>query len=392
MDARARRGSRATSIPATRTLPASARRSPATTETSVVLPAPLRPRSPTMLPGSTARSTPSSATVAPYDLRTPSDVEGRAAAAPVGGRSAIRPSQGYARAVRFQPVCWIPMSIPQSERVWQGSDMTFEPLTPERRRELTRRHLLEAAAIVFARDGFHGAPLDDVAALAGFTKGAVYSNFKSKDDLFLALLDDRVDQQFAVTAEVSELGPHDRESQFPQMRSLDLGRSSPRTPSPRSTSSSCSTPRRNPVAREKLIASSRRERDLIEALITREQGNVDAAAPYSTTALAEFSRAVLNGLSLTRLVDPEAVTETTLDTTLAMLYDAMGADPDDHGSLGESHDRIAADRLALLQRVERGRQVGERNVLADDGAQHARREQLQAARRAASRRRGARGS
>src|SRR5687768_14330052 len=56
----------------------------------------------------------------------------------------------------------------------------FEPLTPQRRREMTREHLLEAAAIVFARDGFHRASLDDIAALAGFTKGAVYSNFKSK--------------------------------------------------------------------------------------------------------------------------------------------------------------------------------------------------------------------
>ena len=80
--------------------------------------------------------------------------------------------------------------------------MSFEPLTPDRRRAMTRRHLLEAAAIVFARDGFHGATLDAIASYAGFTKGAVYSNFKSKDDLFLALLDDRIDRQAAITAEV----------------------------------------------------------------------------------------------------------------------------------------------------------------------------------------------
>ncbi len=205
--------------------------------------------------------------------------------------------------------------------------MTLEPLTPERRRELTRRHLLEAAAVVFARDGFHGARLDDVAALAGFTKGAVYSNFKSKDDLFLALLDDRVDQQFAVTAEILDLGPHDRESQFPQMRGLI---------SVFFTEDAFAAlylefvlyARRNPAAREKLIASARRERDLIESLITREQGNVNAAAPYSTRALAEFSRAVFNGLSLTRLIDPEAITDSTLDDTLDMLYEAMGAESD----------------------------------------------------------------
>jgi AcrR family transcriptional regulator len=61
---------------------------------------------------------------------------------------------------------------------------------------MTRRHLLEAAAIVFAQKGFHAATLDEAAAAAGFTKGAVYSNFKSKDDLFLALFDDRIERQF----------------------------------------------------------------------------------------------------------------------------------------------------------------------------------------------------
>ena len=49
----------------------------------------------------------------------------------------------------------IPVSIYRTE-VWQGEiRVTFEPLTPERRRAQTRRHLLEAAAIVFARKGFH---------------------------------------------------------------------------------------------------------------------------------------------------------------------------------------------------------------------------------------------
>src|SRR5262249_51184370 len=98
--------------------------------------------------------------------------------------------------------------------------MTFEPLTPERRRAMTRQHLLEAAAIVFARDGFHGATLDDVASTAGFTKGAVYSNFKNKEDLFLELLDDRVTRQLAVVFDVIDAGPHDKVEQFPRVREL----------------------------------------------------------------------------------------------------------------------------------------------------------------------------
>lgn len=59
-------------------------------------------------------------------------------------------------------------------------------------RDEVRRALLDAAAQVFARRGIDAASLDDVAAAAGFTKGAVYSNFGSKDGLVAALVDDRV--------------------------------------------------------------------------------------------------------------------------------------------------------------------------------------------------------
>jgi len=60
------------------------------------------------------------------------------------------------------------------------------------RREAVRRRLLDAALQVFAERGFAGASLDEVAAAAGLTKGAIYSNFESKDDLFFAMMSDQV--------------------------------------------------------------------------------------------------------------------------------------------------------------------------------------------------------
>ncbi|MEU5883675.1 TetR/AcrR family transcriptional regulator [Spirillospora sp. NPDC047279] len=59
----------------------------------------------------------------------------------------------------------------------------------QERRELTRAALLGAAEKLWAERGIHGASLDDVAAAAGLTKGAVYSNFAGKTDLLLALLE-----------------------------------------------------------------------------------------------------------------------------------------------------------------------------------------------------------
>lgn len=67
----------------------------------------------------------------------------------------------------------------------------MERLTRAERRRRTRDELLDAAELVFARLGFHGASLDAIATEAGFTKGAVYSNFPGKDALFLALLERR---------------------------------------------------------------------------------------------------------------------------------------------------------------------------------------------------------
>jgi AcrR family transcriptional regulator len=62
-----------------------------------------------------------------------------------------------------------------------------ERLSRSENRHLTRERLLDAAADVFNRLGFHGASLEAVAEAAGYTKGAVYSNFATKGDLFIAL-------------------------------------------------------------------------------------------------------------------------------------------------------------------------------------------------------------
>ena len=74
-------------------------------------------------------------------------------------------------------------------RTTPSDERPAAPRTRAQRQQETRAALLEAARAVFARDGFHGASLDTIATEAGFSKGAVYSNFASKGDLFLAVMD-----------------------------------------------------------------------------------------------------------------------------------------------------------------------------------------------------------
>src|SRR5580692_7886832 len=67
----------------------------------------------------------------------------------------------------------------------------------EARTEATRRKLLQAAERLFAHDGFEAARLEDIAAEAGYTRGAFYANFKSKEDIFFALLEMWVAERMA---------------------------------------------------------------------------------------------------------------------------------------------------------------------------------------------------
>lgn len=71
------------------------------------------------------------------------------------------------------------------------SSVMEEPGKQQVRTQETHRRLLDAAEQVFVRDGYEAAQLDEIAALADRSKGAVYTHFKSKEDLFLALFENR---------------------------------------------------------------------------------------------------------------------------------------------------------------------------------------------------------
>jgi AcrR family transcriptional regulator len=67
-------------------------------------------------------------------------------------------------------------------------------LSRAERREQTRQELVTAAEACFVSRGFHASSVDEVAERAGYTKGAVYSNFAAKEDLFFAVYERRVEQ------------------------------------------------------------------------------------------------------------------------------------------------------------------------------------------------------
>jgi AcrR family transcriptional regulator len=69
--------------------------------------------------------------------------------------------------------------------------MSVQSLSRREKQQQTRKSLLRAAAQLFCKRGLDGASIDEVAQTAGYTKGAFYANFKSKEELFLVMLDQR---------------------------------------------------------------------------------------------------------------------------------------------------------------------------------------------------------
>jgi AcrR family transcriptional regulator len=72
------------------------------------------------------------------------------------------------------------------------SKAAHRPSLRDEQKALTRHRLIDAGEAVFARRGFHGASVEEIAREAGASTGALYSNFAGKEDLFLALFEERI--------------------------------------------------------------------------------------------------------------------------------------------------------------------------------------------------------
>lgn len=199
----------------------------------------------------------------------------------------------------------------------------IEPLTPERRRRQTRDYLLAAAAQVFAERGFHGATLDEVAAVAGFTKGAVYSNFKGKDELFLALLESRYEEgMVSLRTYLDAIGQPHQASDF-------LGRISDELNQADAEMWGALYQEflvyalRHPHARARLAELERADVGALAALISSERQRHGIEDTASAEQAARFVVALMRGLFTMRLIEPEAVGQPLVSAVLELLERAL---------------------------------------------------------------------
>ncbi|WJR76958.1 TetR/AcrR family transcriptional regulator [Bradyrhizobium sp. NP1] len=187
-------------------------------------------------------------------------------------------------------------------------------------RDDTREKLFEAAAQVFEEQGIGGASIEAIAAAAGFTRGAFYSNFKSKDELIIAMLEDHVEQTIRRNLEL--LATHRNVADFIEaLRSMDRSRQDPLGRSPLLHMEMILFVARAEQRRPELAKRLRARRKLVAEIVAttvKSGGN----RPLDTAWTSAVLLALEDGFRLHRLIDPET---TPADSFLRAVTDLQRA-------------------------------------------------------------------
>lgn len=195
-----------------------------------------------------------------------------------------------------------------------------ERLTREERRQQTRDRLLAATCELFAERGIHGTSLDDIAAEAGLTKGAVYSNFSGKDDLLAALI--TRPENLQANYEVVDLVSNSRQplpERFSSVgsRMADLAGAQGRG-NALILIEFWLYAMRNPAAREKFVAAMRELHASVTERVAAEMAD-DPRSPVDPADLVSLISGLNLGLQMLHLLDPEQTPAKLFGTGMELL-------------------------------------------------------------------------
>jgi AcrR family transcriptional regulator len=185
-------------------------------------------------------------------------------------------------------------------------------------RSETRRRVLDAAAEVFAARGIASSSVSDIAQAAGLTKGAVYSNFGSKDELVLTLMEehvlDRLHNALAAfdAAEDVGLAVHDLGASLVDAIHADLTWQ-------HLLFEYCGLARRDPALRAALAERRREGRTAVARAIERIAAARGVELPMPAADLAVAMLAISNGLALETGMDADGVPDDLFPRLIALI-------------------------------------------------------------------------
>jgi len=189
-----------------------------------------------------------------------------------------------------------------------------KPRKPQERTAATRNLLLSAAEQVFARVGYEKAQVEQIAEAAGFSKGALYAHFKSKEELFLALYETKTASSLAKLRHALDSAPT-REEKIDAFRSFYINMSKEKDWALMILEVKLFI-RRHPEVREKLRQIDERVADNMEGALTRLFGK-------SARAAGEALGGIFSALVLEADLEPDFLPERKMRTMLGTIFDAL---------------------------------------------------------------------
>ncbi len=210
-------------------------------------------------------------------------------------------------------------------------EVTRAPAPVERnkhqlRTEETKAKLLEASLRVFTRDGFEAARIEDIAAEAGFTRGAFYAHFPSKGDLFLALLEresERVrDKCSRIVTEIAS-----KDERIAAFRAFYVNRASDKQWSILMLEFKLFV-LRHPHLQQQMTQAHRMLRATFGQWLVEAFGESLPGHASQYEAIRAALESALTGLVLERVYDPKRLSDAQLRMLLGQIFDAV-AKPED---------------------------------------------------------------
>jgi AcrR family transcriptional regulator len=180
----------------------------------------------------------------------------------------------------------------------------------------TRARLVATAKTLFLRDGYALTSLEKVADKAGYSKGAVYSNFRNKDELCLAVLEEITAEQAAMVAEAlaGARTIDERLAAFQSWAEANIGNEAWTALEVEFAVGA----RRNPTVRKELTRRSRTTRELIARLLAAQADELGITLPMPAEAAATALLSLGIGLGVQRAIDP-SIPVTVLTDALRLL-------------------------------------------------------------------------
>jgi AcrR family transcriptional regulator len=205
------------------------------------------------------------------------------------------------------------------------SNAPGRPSLRDEQKALTRRRLIDAGEAVFARSGYHGASVEEIAREAGASTGALYSNFAGKEDLFLALFEERVAADVRDYSQIAAEGATvEEQARGPADHWMEILRERPDY---------------FPLFIEfwaYAIREPRLQKRLASQFVALRSSSarlaLEGAAQQGVSLSAEAGElvgilinALGNGLALEKLADPDAVPDSLFGDMLLLIFQALEA-------------------------------------------------------------------